>query len=252
MVTFICGGCGMSFKKKQVQRHMYSSCRVTHLTCLTCGQEYTDDSWHSHDGSCETIEAEKVRTFGKYYKAKPSKGSMFQVGRRVQHNYQGKWYGAVLKKKMNNGAWELELSYINKTVYAKQHLIRKPKGKDAQEILGLIPPEELEKIKLKRDMLQNPKKYRDAKPAVDKKPEKTESPAKEEKKKKRKVRSTDPAVTPTKRRKVEEPQATKKVRVKKLKQSWKTWIQDAGGSMTLKKLLKQTKKQFGKETNVIL
>ena len=79
----------MSFKKKQVQNHFYSGCRVTHLTCLTCGKEYEDDSWREHDGSCMTIEAENKRTFGKFYKPKAWKGDMFQPGRRVQHNYKG-------------------------------------------------------------------------------------------------------------------------------------------------------------------
>jgi len=267
----------MSFKKKQVQNHFYSGCQVTHLTCLTCGKEYEDDSWREHDGSCMTIEAENKRTFGKFYKPKATKGNMFQPGRRIQHNYKGKWYGAkLISHTSHSGEWKLSLDYMNKTVTAKQHLIRRPKGKDAQELLGLIPEEDLKKLLEERDRKQNPHKYRK------KEPEKTkaETPAKEEKnkketekakaetppkkvkKKKRKKENTDdPAELPTKRRKKNkdedstksvEKNGTKKVRVKDLKKIWKGLIESSGGSMTLKDLLKQTKKQVGKESQVVL
>lgn len=267
----------MSFKKKQVQNHFYSGCQVTHLTCLTCGKEYEDDSWREHDGSCMTIEAENKRTFGKFYKPKATKGNMFQPGRRVQHNYKGKWYGAkLISHTSHSGEWKLSLDYMNKTVTAKQHLIRRPKGKDAQELLGLIPEEDFKKLLEERDRKQNPHKY------TKKEPEKTkaETPAKEEKnkeetekakaetppkkvkKKKRKKENTDdPAEAPTKRRKKNkdedstkstEKKGTKKIRVKDLKKIWKGLVESSGGSMTLKDLLKQTKKQVGKESQVVL
>ena len=94
MVTFVCGTCGDSLKKKQVDGHFYS-CQVSKLNCLFCGLEYTDDSWRSHDGSCMTIDAEKQRTFGQFYKPKKTKGSLFVVGARVQTEMRGSFFSFI-------------------------------------------------------------------------------------------------------------------------------------------------------------
>merc|ERR1712039_380511 len=101
-------------------------------------------------------------------------------------------------KQLSGGEWEIELEYMNKqTVRAKQHLIRKSRGKCAQEILGLIPADILKKLQAEKEAKANPK----AKPVVcvkaePEKKEKTQAPeSKKEKKKAKKKRKREPEAT---------------------------------------------------------
>merc|ERR1711879_525838 len=92
---------------------------------------------------------------------------------------------------------------MNKTVKAKQHIIRKSRGKSAQELLGLIPPEELERIKKEKEARQNPKRStpdKKTEPESKKTPESTKK-EKKKKDKKRKRKADDSKTPPSKKRK---------------------------------------------------
>lgn len=269
----------MSFKKKQVQRHLYSKCEVTHISCLACGEKFNDDAWHGHDGTCGTIEAENKRTRGQFYtEPKKNKQNLFIPGKKVQFRlqrhgkYKDGWYTGILKKKNGyTGAWEVTLEYLdNVTVSGKQNNIRRPRGKCQQEIDNLIPADELKKLLEDRERKRNPhknkqdetpskkvtKKKQDETPSkkVSKTKQETESKkvAKKKKKKKRKAEETE--TSPSKRQKIDDKNSSsttekteeKKVRLKQLKVAMKEAISSHGGEITFKQLMKETKKRFGK------
>ncbi|CAF3552263.1 unnamed protein product [Rotaria socialis] len=49
MVVFHCGGCGEALKKNQVDKHIASTCRrVSSLSCIDCGKDFTCDSYREH------------------------------------------------------------------------------------------------------------------------------------------------------------------------------------------------------------
>eukprot|EP00494_Astrolonche_serrata_P002779 UN02785 len=107
-----------------------------------------------------TIDAEKKRTFGQFYKGKKSKGSLFEVNNTVQVQYKNDWYIGTLVKSTGNAEWKINLLYMKKptSITAKQHQIRRARGKSAQEKLGLISEEELQKLKNKNSNNNNNQK----------------------------------------------------------------------------------------------
>jgi len=67
MVSFICGACGNTVKKNQVEKHYQTVCRNCNvLSCIDCGTDFPGDSYAKHT-SCIT-EAEKYQ--GHLYQAK--------------------------------------------------------------------------------------------------------------------------------------------------------------------------------------
>ena len=62
-------------------------------------------------------------------------GAIIGTIRVVQFIFSGKWYTGIMKSQTSNAEWLIELEYMNnKSVRAKQHKIRKCRGKSAQEV----------------------------------------------------------------------------------------------------------------------
>jgi len=85
-----------------------------------------------------TIDAERKRTFGRFYKEKKYKGNLFKAGKKIQAFFKNDWYNGILQSVNKVGEWKIKLDYLHKILNLKQHCIRKVRGESAQHRLNLI------------------------------------------------------------------------------------------------------------------
>ncbi|KAL7677262.1 hypothetical protein ACOME3_003499 [Neoechinorhynchus agilis] len=84
MVSFSCGSCGETLKKKQVDGHLGRlKCRKSTLSCIGCGKEFTDNDYKLH---CECLKEEQ-----KY--GPLNRNSKIEMSKNQQK--QSNWFGIV-------------------------------------------------------------------------------------------------------------------------------------------------------------